>query len=373
MRVYFVNAYSMRAISGVSKVISQLCHGLKKRDIDHLVISGRQEDEMEKDQSINTIEIDVRKVSNFKDLYQGLMITKILFKRRKEFEIIHIHYPFLQAALSAFVGKILGKPVVVTIHGKFQSSPRTFKRPFLWAAFKSSVALADKVTFVDEVAKKHYNIPSSLIIENGIDITLNNPDPESRKSARARLGLKEDEVVLLYLGRVMAHKGIFDVLEALSDLKKVSDIKLKMLIVGSGELEKVTERIDRLNLKEHVKVYGKQREVGDYYRASDIFVLFTSPFEGLPITLLESSAYGLAIVSTNVAGISRLIENERNGILIDYGDKKGLVEAITRLATDKELRKRLGASAREHVVNHYNIERTVYRYVELYNNLLQNK
>jgi glycosyltransferase involved in cell wall biosynthesis len=373
MRVYFVNAYSMRAISGVSKVISQLCHGLKKRDIDHLVISSRQEDEMKKDQSINSIEIDVRKISNFRDLYQGLKIMRILLKKRKEYEIIHIHYPFLQATFSAFAGKILGKPVVVTIHGKFQSSPKILKRPILWAMLKGTVALADKITFVDEVAQKHYNIPSSLIIENGIDVTLNNPDPDARKNARKRLGLEEDEVVLLYLGRVMGHKGIYDVINSFSDLTVQSTVKLKMLIVGSGELEKVSKKIEELNLKEHVKIFGKQREVMDYYRASDIFVLFTSPFEGLPVTLLESSAFGLAIVSTNVAGISRLIENENNGLLLKYGDKKGLREVIKRLSEDKDLRIQLGMSARKRVVENHNIEKTVDRYVELYNNLLQSK
>jgi glycosyltransferase involved in cell wall biosynthesis len=373
MKIYYITPYSVRTVNGVSTVITQLSKGLKKRNIDYLVISGRQGDEIGIDMAIKAIEIDVRNIPNFRDVYQGVKILKILLQKRQDFDLIHVHSPYLQAMLAAIMGKVLGKPVISTIHGKFPKTRKLLKRPYLWATIKGTIAFSDQMTFVDEESKKHYNIPSSIVIENGMDVEENSPDTEARNKTRLNLNLDDDEVVLLYLGRIVGHKGIYDVLNALYELKKQPNFNLKMLIVGSGELEKTARKIEELGLKEFVNLVGKQKEVIDFYRASDIFVLFTSPFEGLPMTLLEASSMGLAIISSNVAGIPRLIKNETSGILLEYGDKKGLMQAINRLAEDKELREHLGKNARKRVIEDYNIEKTVDRYVDLYKKLLQNR
>ncbi len=373
MRVYYITPYSLRSVSGVSKVVTQLCKGLKKRNIHHLVISGRLEDEIEKDEDVKAIEIDVTKIANFKDIYLAIKMAGLLIKDRKKFDLLHLQSPHLPPMVCAIIGKILGKPIITTIHGKFPRPRSMIRRLFLWGTIKGTILFSDKITFVDGGAKKHYNIPTGVVIENGIDTQVYLPNPKLRKETRNNLGLSEDDVVLLFLGRLVAHKGIYDLLDAFSEVLSVTDRNMKLLIIGSGEVDKVKEKIGTLNLGMNALLLGKVDAVINYYCVADIFVLYTSPLEGLPITLLEASSCGLAIISTSVSGIPSLIKDRENGLLLEYGDKNGLIQAIKMMVADEGLRNQLGKNARKRIEERYNLERAVDKYIQLYGDMVENK
>jgi glycosyltransferase involved in cell wall biosynthesis len=344
MRIYYITPYSLRMVSGVSKVVTDLCKGLKKFDIDALVLSGRSVDEIEKDNAVEAVEIDVSRYSNFKDFFLASKIIRILLKNRMDYDIIHLQTPHLPPMLSAITARILGKPVIATIHGKFPRPNGLIKRFYQWVTIKGTIAFSNKLTFVDREARDHYDVPSGEVIENGIDVNFYSPDKNVRSHTRKELGISEDEIMFLYLGRLVAHKGIYDLLNAFSDHIRTNNIGVKLIVIGSGEFSKVKDKI---------------------------FVLYTSPLEGLPITLLEASSCGLAIISTNVSGIPNLIKNEKNGLLLEYGDKKGLVQAISRISKDSELKESLAKNARAEVVERYDIDKTVEKYVNLYRSVLE--
>ncbi len=370
MKVCFITPYPLRMISGVSQVVINLCKGLEKRKIDHLVITSRSKDEIEKDKAIKAIEISVSRFNNFRDTYLAIKTVFSLFRYRKDIDILHLHSPHLQPMLSAISGRLLGKPVVITLHGKFPKPRNIFMRVYFRITTIGTIAFSDKVTFVDEEARKHYKVPSGEVIENGIDTQIFLLDPEIRTKIRSKLGLSQNDIVLLYLGRLAANKGIYELLGAVSAAR--TNKRLKLILVGSGEMEYILERIKSLGLGDNVLLYGGTKDVKPYYCASDIFVLY-SGFEGLPMVLLEASSYGLAIISTRVGGIPNLITDGENGLLIEYGDKEGLKQKIIMIAKDDRLRKQLGNNARERVAQHYDIRKTIDRYVDLYKRVLKGK
>jgi glycosyltransferase involved in cell wall biosynthesis len=110
--------------------------------------------------------------------------------------------------------------------------------------------------------------------------------------------------------------------------------------------------IERHKLTDVIETPGWVEDVSQLYRRAAIGVQ-TSHTEGLSMTLLEQMMAGLAIVATDVGDTSVAIENERTGLLIPPGDEAALVDALTRLITDHELRLRLGHAARTEAIRRF--------------------
>jgi glycosyltransferase involved in cell wall biosynthesis len=358
-------------VSGVSRVVMDLCNGLRERDIDHLVISGRSRDDVEKDEAIEAIEIDISKLQNFSGGFLALKIVINIYKQRNSIDLLHLQSPHLQAMVSAILGKILGKPVITTIHGKFAQPKGIFKRFYFKFIEKGTLVFSDIVTFVDKEAKKYYDIHPSIVIENGIDTDFFSPNPTLGKEIRSKLRLTEEDIVLLYLGRLTASKGIFHLLGAFTDIKNEVNVKSKLLLVGPDE-DNISREIKSLRLEKDVLICESTRAIKPYYCTADIFIL-PSAYEGFPLVLLEASSCGLPIISTRVGGIPSLIKNGENGLLIDYGDINGLKQNIKRLIEDQKLRNNIGDKARKKVIENHNIRITINRYADLYNKVLMEK
>ncbi|UCE73422.1 MAG: glycosyltransferase family 4 protein [Methanomassiliicoccales archaeon] len=372
MKVCFITPYSLRTVSGVSRVVEDLCKGLKEKKIDHLVISGRLIDEIQRDKTIEAIEIDVSKFPHLKDTYLAIKTVICIIRHRKEIDLLHLQSPHLQPMCASILGKILGKPVITTIHGKFPEPKSILRKLFFRATIKGTITFSDKITFVDAEARKHYKVPSAEIIQNGIDTKHYSPDSNLREETRTKLGLSDNDLVLIYLGRLAANKGVYELIDAFSSAKKKTNKGLKLILVGPGRITEINRRINALGLKNDVLVLGKAEDVKGYYLASDVFVLY-SAFEGLPMVLLEASSCGLVIIATRVGGIPTLIRDKANGLLVDYGDKKGLIQKIKMIAEDDGLRENLGQNARKRVIEHYSLDRTITNYVKLYENMLQTR
>lgn len=139
-------------------------------------------------------------------------------------------------------------------------------------------------------------------------------------------------------------KNISMLLRAFKRFSKDNDYKL--YIVGDGPDEaKYRAYINENSLEDRVILTGKQR-VMPYLQNAKFFVL-SSYYEGMPNSLIEALAVGLPCISTDCSGggAAALINNGENGILIPSGDEDALVDAMTRMADDSELRVRLGNEA----------------------------
>ncbi len=180
----------------------------------------------------------------------------------------------------------------------------------------------------------------------------------NKSEARTALGLKEDEFILLQLGRMVPRKGVDNVVMALSHLKDNANIKL--LVVG-GESEEpdplLTPEINRLyNLAKETGVENKVTFTGKrsrkvlkyYYSAADVFI--TTPwYEPFGITPLEAMACGTPVIGSNVGGIKYSVSDGRTGFLVPPKDPVALAEKIDQLAGNRSILDMMKSNAIKHV------------------------
>ncbi|UCE07695.1 MAG: glycosyltransferase, partial [bacterium] len=127
-------------------------------------------------------------------------------------------------------------------------------------------------------------------------------------------------------------------------LKKYPQVKF--VFVGDGFLrQKIENTIKKLNLENNVILTGFREDIPDILNSLDIFVL-SSNNEGMAWVVLEAMAMKKAIVATNVSGILESIIYDKSGIVIEYGDREGLAQAIFSFIDDDKKRLTFGEQAR---------------------------
>ncbi len=205
-----------------------------------------------------------------------------------------------------------------------------------------------KVVIAWGVAKEH-----TTVIYNG---TPDLSEQGNRETLRGILGFKGKLIVSV--GRLVPWKGFGALIDVMPRIiKKFSDVKL--MIIGSGPLEKELERrVEELGLSEHVVLSGKLPRVimHRYLRASDVFVL-NSAYEGFSHALLEVLSVGVPVVSSDAGGNPELIKNESSGILVRFNDKKAIEHALVRILSDKALGARYVGEGRR-VAGRFSEDRT---------------
>jgi glycosyltransferase involved in cell wall biosynthesis len=175
-----------------------------------------------------------------------------------------------------------------------------------------------------------------------------------RLDVTGRRGTRSHSVRLLVVGRYGKRKGGPELIAAVAKAQNAG-VTATLRFVGSeeheGEEAELRAEVDRHALDGAVEFVGTARgdELLAHYAAADVFCL-PSKREGLPLAILEAMAAGLPVLATPVGAIADVVEDGQHGILVPPGDSDALAEAITRLASDRELRERLGAAARERVV-----------------------
>jgi len=155
--------------------------------------------------------------------------------------------------------------------------------------------------------------------------------------------------VLLFVGRLISEKGIFDLLEAVAWLK--GRVPCHLLVVGSGaEAKQVTEQVLRLGLHDWVTLTGylDRDRLIEAYQASDVFVL-PSWNEGFPTVIAEAMSVGLPIVTTRIGGAADHLREGIHACFVPRRDPGTLSETLIRLLADPILRAKMAQANREKV------------------------
>ena len=114
-------------------------------------------------------------------------------------------------------------------------------------------------------------------------------------------------------------------------------------------------------------VRNEEKEI--YLKKCSIFIL-PSYHEGMPMALLEAMSYGLAAISTNAGGISRIIDNGCNGFRIEAGDIEAIKSKLKCLLCDPQLKKKLGINGYNTVKNDFNVEKNIKKLEQIYSELI---
>lgn len=267
-------------------------------------------------------------------------------------DVIHAHFGPSGVEMLP-VAKKLGIPMVVSFHG-IDAAP----------AMLGNKKYADEIQQVIEYAK------AVIIVSPHFVDTLN----LSRFSNKVHLipyGTDEqkfvptetparDKIVIQHVGRLVAKKGVPDLITAFGALcGRYHNLELR--IIGDGpEMPVCKNLIDRLNLNGKIVLLGSKPHeiVNEHMKDADIYVLNSrtddkGDMEGLPNTILEAMSMEKPVISTYHAGIPQAIQNGVNGLLIKEKDNEALAASLEKLIQDRELRLRLGVAARETIVANF--------------------
>jgi len=204
--------------------------------------------------------------------------------------------------------------------------------------------------------------PKGRVLGNGsicgVDTARFAPNPQARNEVRREFGLKEEEILLVYMARLTVDKGAIVMANAFLALCDSTPNRFRLLMIGPDE-ESLTPQIEALlaPYRNRLHLLGYTREPQKYIAAADTFCL-PSYREGFPMVLLNAAACGVTAVASRVHGSTDAILDGQTGVLHDAGDSAGLAEVIGRLASDPALRQRLGAAARQRVESQFS-ERAV--------------
>jgi glycosyltransferase involved in cell wall biosynthesis len=138
-------------------------------------------------------------------------------------------------------------------------------------------------------------------------------------------------------------------------------------VVGDGDGERFREHAQRAGVAANVRFFGRRADAERFYQAADIFVLPTL-YEAHPLVVQEAAASALPLVTTAVNGVEDLLAGGRAGIAVTR-DGASVGAALTRLAADADLRRRLGTAGRE-TASGYRWQRSVSSVLGMYRSLL---
>ena len=186
---------------------------------------------------------------------------------------------------------------------------------------------------------------------------------------RAELGVADDQALLAFVGRIVPIKRVDLLLRSFARASE-GGARAHLAIVGDGETRADFEGLAaELGVAPRVSFLGYRRDLTRIAAAADAAVL-SSDNEGTPVWLIEAAAAGRPAIATDVGGTAEVLTPE-SGILVPPDDEIALAAAISRLAGDRELRRRMGTRAREHVLQRYSVERLLSDIDALYRELLQ--
>jgi glycosyltransferase involved in cell wall biosynthesis len=204
---------------------------------------------------------------------------------------------------------------------------------------------------------KQYRFPARrmLTIHNGISSSEFVPSPSDGDAVRTRLGIRQDDFVLVCTARLSTEKGIDILVSAIGQIIQ-KDRACKCIIIGEGSLkEQLLEQAKSLGADGHIFLEGFQADVRPYLSAADAFVL-TSHIEGLPFSVLEAMSCELPCVVTSVGGNAEAVVHGVNGMVISPGSVEEVVQAVIYLRSHPEERARMAHASRLRAQSEFDIE-----------------
>jgi len=201
------------------------------------------------------------------------------------------------------------------------------------------------------IEEKYYTSPEKIkYIPNYIDTELFKP-----------LNIQKENRIC-FVGRLTEQKNAFNLIKA------VSNLNIKLVIFGSGSLEKDLKDFSR-QLKADVEFRKNipNKDLPEELNKSRLFIL-PSLYEGCPKVLLEAMACGLPVIGTDVCGINEIIKHKENGYLCQT-DAVSIRKAIVEVLNDKKMREKIKFNARETILQNFSLEKNLEKEINIYESL----
>ena len=330
------------------------------------------------DERIRVVHLPIRRrISLIWDAIAFIRLAALFLTRR--FSVVHSVAP--KAGLLAMTAAWLTrtKPRIHTFQGEVWVTRTGLARLLLRAADKLVARSATHCLVAGHgerdflVAEGILQTAKGIVLgsgsASGVDTNRFRPDPEARQRGRRLAGLNEDDVNILYLGRLNADKGVLDLARAYAKVAP-GDPRLRLTIVGPDEEDMATPMRLLLGQVGHRVVFlDYSEEPETHLNAADIFVL-PSYREGFSTSVLEASACGVPTVVSRIYGTRDAVDDGVTGLTFSPGDTDTLAVNLMKLAADARLRRRLGEAGRAMVMRGFARERVVNALLDFYRSVI---
>lgn len=277
-------------------------------------------------------------------------------------DVVHLHHPHPLADLAALVGP--RRPLVITQHSDIrrQALARPLYGPLVRGALKRAQAVVVPTEAHVRASRELQGFQSKVrIVPFGVDLARFTPGPGA---PRPRI-FPDHRPTGLFVGRLVAYKGLDVLIEA------VRGTEMAVVIVGGGpERARLERMVEHYGLAGQVLFAGEVEDAAlpEYYQAADWFVLpSTTNAEMFGVVLLEAMAMERPVISTALpTGVREVTVAGKTGLEVAPRDVTGLREAMDRLSSDVDLRRRMGAAGRKRVLERFTLEKMLSGYGEVY-------
>ena len=305
-----------------------------------------------------------------------------------DLDIVHSHY-WLSGRCGVRLKDALGIPLANSFHtlGKVKDAVR---------ADSEAPSSADRLLTEQEVIQRsdcviastpyefddlleHYGAsPERLCVSPpGVDHDIFRPGDKAQ--ARLRLGF-EDQQIVMFVGRIQAHKGTHVAVQAMTHLAKREAPEAPGTVLhiiggtsgqdGDDELARCHETISRHDLASRVKFFSPlpHHELADHYRAADV-VIVPSRSESFGLVAAEAQACGTPVVAANTGGLPYVVDASESGLLVDHHDPRAFAVAVAAILDHASFAERLATGGVE-FSRKFSWDATAERLLELYGGLL---
>lgn len=384
MNIAMISYYYYPEYSGSAKQASGLIKELAKNGIKSFIITARQNRKWPEHEFLDGIEVIRVPVRNRKSLFRFWFgVAWVLWKYRRKIDIVHSHGMNPLHGFSLFWAKLLkipsvGKLSIAKSDIDFKNQGRLIGKIHKWFLKKSDLYISISSEMTQEVERSGLDGSKCVFLPNGVD--RNRFFPVSsviRKRIREDLTFSSNEFLILFVGVIDYRKGV-DIL--LSAFKEVAPIysNAKLILVGPLNRDDVDRKFYnsmvnltvKFGIQNQVEFRNTSHQVEKYYQCADLFVL-PSRNEGMPNVVLEAMSCGLPIVGTRISGTTDLIDDSKNGLIVEKNDYQDLAEKIKLLIDNKNMLIKMGKKSIEYVRRKYDLQLIGKEYSNIYRKLLK--
>jgi glycosyltransferase involved in cell wall biosynthesis len=325
--------------------------------------------------SIKTLQREISLIDDLKavrELYR-------LFRQEKP-QIVHTNLA-KAGMVGRFAAWLARVPVILhTYHGHVFSGYFSAAKTYVYILIERFIGtLSTKIIVVSNMIKKDicsvYHITSEKkvsIIPLGFELEKMASLDQYRGIFRNQFSIPQDATVIGIVGRITGiknHELFVDIANILLQQNK----SIHFLIVGDGDLRnEIEEKVNTLDIAGNIHFTGWITETAKMYADLDMMLL-TSKNEGTPVTVIEAMYYKIPVISSNVGGLSDLIENGKTGYLINSLNAEDYIPVLVKLLESSPEREKIALSGHDFIDQNFNVNRLITDMTVLYTQLLKTK
>jgi 1,2-diacylglycerol 3-alpha-glucosyltransferase len=385
MKILLISDVYFPRVNGVSTSIKTFTEQLQKMGHEVHLIAPDYQVETEDEAWITRVAARSIYFDPEDKLMKYAAVLKLIPQlKQQQYDILHIHTPFVAHYAGLKLAKELNIPTVETYHTFFEDYlhcylpwiPEFAARGLARMVSRGQCNQVDKVVSPSQPmldVLKNYGVHTPLeVVATGLQEQ--SFEPADGLAFRRAQDIDEARPMLLFVGRVAHEKNIGFLLEVVRLLvEEVPNVLL--LITGEGPAERsLKQQVEDFGIQQHVKFVGyldRSTELKACYKAADIFV-FASKSETQGLVLLEAMAQGTPVVAIAELGTASILVEDL-GARIATENEVDFVEKIHALLIDREQRRALGMRGREYAYNKWSTQVQTERILAVYNSVIAEK